>query len=177
MRNTRSEAGFTLIDVLFTMAIIGTLSSIALPGLMRARSQAGTATAIGNIRVIHSGQLSYAITCGSGFYAAGFPTLGVAAPGSNYGFVPPDFAAAASFQKNPYLFEMTGTPNVASPPSCNGMAAGTGTVGYRVGATSQDPAFPVHFSSNTSGMIWTGAVPLYATTGEAAAPPAGTVIK
>ena len=39
MRATKSEAGFTLIDVLFTLAVIGTLSTIAMLGF------AGTALA------------------------------------------------------------------------------------------------------------------------------------
>lgn len=177
MRNTRSEAGFTLIDVLFTLALIGTLSTIAMPGMMRARSQASTAGAIGTIRVINSGQLSYAITCGSGFYAPTLPALGAAATGTTHAFVPSDIGAAATIHKNNYRIQMTGTAIAAAPPSCNGLGGGLGVVGYRVGADSLDPGFPVFFSSNTSGAIWTGNVSLYATTGEAAGPPAGTLVQ
>ena len=177
MRTNRNEAGFTLIDVLFTMAIIGTLSTIAMPGLLRARSQAGTAAAIGTLRVLNSGQLSYAITCGSGFYAPTMAILGTPAAGTTHAFIPPDLGAPGVIIKANYRIEMAGTSIPSAPPSCNGAGAGQGVVGYRTGATSQDGTFPVHFSSNTSGMIWTGAVPLYGTTGEAAAPPAGTVIK
>lgn len=177
MRNTRSEAGFTLIDVLFTMAIIGTLSTIAMPGLIRARSQASTAAAIGTLRVINSGQLSYAITCGSGFYAPDLPTLGRVAVGTTHAFLPQDLGSAAVVIKNPYRIEMTGTAIASAPASCNGLGAGQGVVGYRAGATSLDGGFPVHYSTNTSGSIWTGSVPLFATTGEAAGPPAGTLVK
>ena len=177
MRNTNSEAGFTLIDVLFTMAIIGTLSTIAMPGLIRARSQASTAGAIGSLRVINSGQLSYAITCGSGFYAPNLPTLGTAAVGTTHAFIPADLGAAAVVIKNNYRIEMAGTAIASAPASCNGLGAGQGVVGYRAGATSEDGNFPVHFSSNTSGAMWTGPVPLFATTGEAAGPPGGTLVK
>jgi len=177
MRNTRSEAGFTLIDVLFTMAIIGTLSTIAMPGLIRARSQASTAGAIGSLRVINSGQLSYAITCGAGFYAPTLPSLATPAAGTTYAFIPVDLGAAATVIKNNYTIRMAGTPIAASPASCNGVAGGQGVVGYRVGADSLDPNFPVHFSTNTSGAMWTGPVSLFATTGEAAGPPAGTLVK
>lgn len=177
MRNTRSEAGFTLIDVLFTLAVIGTLSTIAMPGMMRARSQANTAGAVGTLRVINSGQLSYAITCGSGFYAPNLTTLGTAAAGTTYAFVPPDIGAAGTIVKNNYRVQMTGTAIAAAPASCNGLAAGQGVVGYRAGADSLDPGFPVHFSTNTSGAVWTGSDSLFATTGDAAAPPAGTLVK
>lgn len=177
MRNTRSEAGFSLIDVLFTLAVIGTLSTIAMPGMMRARAQAGTAGAIGTLRVINSGQLSYAITCGSGFYAPSLTTLGAVAAGTTHAFVPPDIGAAATIHRNNYRVQMAGTAIAGAPASCNGLAAGLGAVGYRIGADSLDPAFPVFFSSNTSGAIWTGNVSLYATTGEGAGPPAGTLVQ
>ena len=177
MRTTRSEAGFSLIDVLFTLAVIGTLSTIAMPGMLRARSQASTAAAMGTLRAINSGQLSYAITCGSGFYAPNLPTLGTAAAGTTYAFVPPDIGAAATIHRNNYRIQMSGTAIGAAPPSCNGLAAGLGVVGYRAGADSLDAGFPVFFSTNTSGSIWTGNVSLYATTGEAAGPPAGTLVK
>ena len=177
MRNIRNEAGFTLVDVLFTVAIIGTLSTIAMPGLLRARSQAGTASALGSLRVINSGQLSYAITCGSGFYAPTLPMLGTPAAGTTHAFIPLDLGAAGVVIKANYRIERAGTAIASAPPSCNGAGAGQGVVGYRTGATSQDGNFPVHFSSNTSGAIWTGNVPLFGTTGEAAGPPAGTLVK
>ena len=177
MRNTRSEAGFTLIDILFTLAVIGTLSTIAMPGMMRARSQANTAGVIGSLRVINSGQLSYAITCGSGFYAPTLATLGAAAAGTTHAFVPPDLGAAPVVQKNNYRIQMAGTAIAGSPASCNGLGAGQGVVGYRAAADSLDPAFPVHFSTNTSGAIWTAPISIFASTGDAAAPPAGTLVK
>ncbi|MDQ3068257.1 MAG: type II secretion system GspH family protein [Acidobacteriota bacterium] len=177
MKNARSEAGFTLIDVLFTMAIIGTLSTIAMPGLLRARSQASTAGAVGTLRVINSGQLSYAITCGAGFYAPTLPTLGAPAAGTTHAFIPADLGAAISIRKNNYLIQLGGTAIPGSPGSCNGLGPGQGVVGYHTGADSLDPTFPVHFSSNTSGAIWTGPVSLFATTGDAAGPPAGALVK
>ena len=177
MRNTKSEAGFTLVDVLFTMAIIGTLSTIAMPGLLRARSQASTAAAMGTLRAINGGQLSYAITCGSGFYAPNLPTLATPAIGTTHAFIPVDLGSAAIVVRNNYQIELAGTAIASAPPSCNGLGAGMGVVGYRVGATSQDGTFPVHYSSNTSGAIWTGSVPLFATTGDATGPPAGTLVK
>ena len=61
----KSESGFTLIDLLFVCSIIGLLSTLAIPGLMRARGVAQSASAVGTMRVINSAQLSFAVTCGS----------------------------------------------------------------------------------------------------------------
>ncbi len=177
MRSTRSESGFTLIDVLFTLALIGTLSTIAMPGLFRARSRASTAAVIGSLRVINTGQLSYAITCGSGFYAPNLVALGTPALGSTQSFLPSDLSGGNIITKNNYRIRMEGTAMAAAPGSCNGTAPGAGTVGYRTGADSLDATHPVHFSSNTSGAIWSGPASLYASTGEAAGPPGGALIK
>ncbi|MEX2272815.1 MAG: type II secretion system protein [Vicinamibacterales bacterium] len=178
MRKTRGEAGFTLIDVLFTVAIIGTLSAIAMPGLFRARAQAGTAGALGSLRVINGGQLSYAISCGSGFYAPGLRTLGTAPAGSQQAFVPADLGTGNVVIKNNYRIQMSATAQPSAPASCNGVGPGLGGVGYRAGADSIAPDFPVHFSTNTTAAMWVGGpAPLYATTGEAIGPPGGTLVK
>src|SRR2546422_8221241 len=74
----KGEAGFTLIDLLFTASLICTLCTMALPSLMRARGAAQSASALSTVRVVNSSQLSFAVTCGSGFYAPDFVTLGIA---------------------------------------------------------------------------------------------------
>src|ERR1700754_517991 len=83
----RNESGFTLIDMLFVIAIIGLLSTLAIPGLMRARGAAQSASAIGTIKVVNSAQLSFAITCGLGFYSPDFETLGHKPPGAMEAFL------------------------------------------------------------------------------------------
>ena len=82
-----NQKGFTLIDMLFVVALIGVLSTLAIPGLMRARGAAQSSSALGTIRVVNSAQLSFAITCGLGFYSPDFPTLGGEAAGRD-GSVP-----------------------------------------------------------------------------------------
>ena len=94
------EAGFTLIDLIFVVAIIGVVCAIAVPALLRARVSAQASSAIADMRVINSAQLSYAITCGSGFYAPDMPTLGVPPPASSVGFLSADLAGAATVIKN-----------------------------------------------------------------------------
>ena len=104
----RGESGFTLIDMLFVIALIGLVSTLAIPGLMRARGAAQSASALGSIKVVNSAQLSYAITCGLGFYSPDFQTLGVAPPTAVDAFLPPEMSSGATFIKSGYTFSMAG---------------------------------------------------------------------
>src|SRR5260370_34430157 len=123
--SVQGEAGFSLSDLVFTAALICTLCTMALPSLMRARGVAQSASAVGTVRVVNSSQLSFAVTCGSGFYAPGFPMLGIAPPGSLTAFLPAELSTGASFTKQGYAFSMSGTPLAGAPPTCNGQAAGS----------------------------------------------------
>ncbi len=104
----RSESGFTLIDMLFVIAIIGLLSTLAIPGLMRARGAAQSASALGTVRVVNSAQLSFAITCGFGFYAPDLQTLGKKPPLAAEAFLAPELSAGPTFIKSGYSFSMGG---------------------------------------------------------------------
>src|ERR1700730_16633645 len=86
----RQAQGFALIDLIFACGIIGLLCSIALPRLLLAKQAAGSASAIGSMRAINSAQLTYALTCGFGFYAPDLTTLGTAPPGSREPFISAD---------------------------------------------------------------------------------------
>jgi prepilin-type N-terminal cleavage/methylation domain-containing protein len=175
-RRVRSNRGFTLLDLLFVVAIMGTVASMALPGLLRARASAGVSSAIGSLRVINSAQLTYAITCGAGFYAPDLVTLGTNPPGSVTAFVSPDLGAAASVIKADFLIQMAGTPVAGSPGGCNGVGPGGGASGYRAGADPQSPTTTRFFATNASGAIYEAPVSLYAGMPEAGVPPGASVI-
>ncbi len=134
----RNESGFTLIDMLFVIAIIGLLSTLAIPGLMRARGAAQSASALGTMKVVNSAQLSFAITCGLGFYSPNFQTLGVTPPSAIDAFLAPEMSAGATFIKSGYTFSMAGTAVGGAPASCNGLGAGAASSGYAVVADPLD---------------------------------------
>ena len=132
----KNEAGFSLIDMLFVVALIGLLATLAIPGLMRARGAAQSASALGTLRVVNSAQLSYAITCGLGFYSPDFPTLAIKPPGAVEAFLPQELASGPTFIKAGYNFSMAGTSLPGAPATCNGLGAGNPRPAMRSWPTS-----------------------------------------
>lgn len=174
----KGESGFTLIDLLFTASLICTLCTMSLPSLMRARGAAQSASALGTVRVVNSSQLSFAVTCGSGFYAPDFPTLGVPPAGSPAAFLPAELSSGVSFLKQGYTFTMTGTPLSGAPPTCNGKPAGSVAPGYALIADPLDPIGNPHFyGSNADGTIYQHNATLNGWMPESGPSGAGTTVK
>jgi type II secretory pathway pseudopilin PulG len=173
----RDESGFTLIDMLFVVALVGLLASLAIPGLMRARGAAQASSAIGTLRVVNSGELSFAITCGLGFYAPDLPTLGVAPPGGGEPFLNNDMTTGATFLKSGYNFSLAGTPLAGAPASCNGLGAGQASPGYAAVADPLDPSITKFFGTNSDGVTYQNNASLGATMPEAGPPPVGSAIQ
>lgn len=175
----KREDGFTLIDMLFVIAIIGLLSTIAIPGLMRARGAAQSSSALGTMRVVNSAQLSYAIMCGLGFYAPDFPTLAVKPPGAVDAFLPPELATGLTFFKSGYTFSMAGTANPGAPATCNGLAPGLATPSYATVADmiSPPPTGGRFFGTNADGILYEDTASLGGIMPESGPPARGTPIK
>lgn len=178
-KRARGDAGFTLIDMLFVVALIGLLASLAIPGLMRARGAAQASSALGTIRVINSGELSFAISCGLGFYAAELPSLGIAPPGSPEAFLSDELTAGPTVMKSGYTMSLAGTPAAGAPASCNGLVPGSTAPAYAAVADPLDPgsSVPRFFGTNSDGVIYENTTTLSAVMPEAGPPPVGAAIK
>jgi hypothetical protein len=177
-RSAASEAGFTLIDMLFIVALIGLLSTLAIPGVTRARVAAQAGSALGTMRLINGSQLSFAITCGLGFYAPDLPTLGVKPPGAQDAFLPSDLSSGLTVIKGGYNFSMALTPVAGAPASCNGLAAGETGPGYALVADPVDVTPTARFfGTNADGVLYQHSASLAATMPEAGPPPVGGPIK
>ena len=173
-----NQKGFTLIDMLFVIALIGVLSTLAIPGLMRARGAAQSSSALGTIRVVNSAQLSFAITCGLGFYSPDFPTLARRPPGATEAFLPSGLASGPTFVKSGYNFSLAGTSIAGAPGTCNGLGAGLAAPGYAVVADQIDasPKGGKFYGSNADGVIYQHTASLALIMPESGGPSSGSPI-
>jgi type IV pilus assembly protein PilA len=172
----RKAQGFALIDLIFVCGVIGVLCSIALPRLFLAKQSAGAASAVGSMRVINSAQLTYALTCGSGFYAPTLTLLGTAPPGSHEPFITASLGGADSVTKSGYVIQMSASPYPGSPGSCNGLGVGLAGQGFFASADPIEPGNPRFFGTNASNVIYEDVATLFTTMPETGAPPSGRMI-
>jgi type II secretory pathway pseudopilin PulG len=172
----RKAQGFALIDLIFVCGVIGVLCSIALPRLLLARQSAGAASAVGTMRVIDSAQLTYALTCGSGFYAPNLTTLGTPPPASTEAFIGAGLGSADTVVKSAYSVTMSAQPFAGAPSSCNGLGVGAAGQGFSANADPIDLNNARFFGTNASNIIYEHSSTLSGQMPESGPPPVGQMI-
>ena len=173
----RNEKGFTLIDMLFVCGLIGLLSIIALPRLLLAKQAAGAASAIGSMRAINSAQLTFALTCGQGFYAPNLTTLGKPPVGSTDKFLSPNLTTADTITRSGYIITLVGTPFGSAPASCNGLVLGESSQGFMAAADPNELENKRYFATNADGQIFEHNASLLGTMPEVGEPLVGHVLR
>ncbi len=174
---TRSpQAGFTLVEVLLVVTIIGTLSAIAVPSLTRARGAAYEVSTVGLLRAIHSGQVSFSAACGAGYYAPSIPWLATKPKGSMAPFIGPEVKANSTDRQGYRIRFTVGRLAKTAPATCNGLGKGAAANTYFVAAdllATKNGMVSRYFGVNPSGVIFqsTKRVPVTQT----GAPPAPAI--
>src|SRR5438445_1941309 len=123
--NVRRDDGFSLVELIVIAGIVGVITAVAVPTLLRARMAGDEASAIGSLRAISNAQQAFATTCMAGGYATTLDDLVKPPVGSSQGFISPDLYTNG-VAKSGYFITLAkdgfpGVGDTGSPSAtCNG---------------------------------------------------------
>ena len=149
------QKGFSLIELLIVVVIIGIIAAIAIPNLLASRRSANEGATISALRTIHGAQNTYASSHGNGEYAgtqAGLDGVGL----TQLGAVNVIDSTLASGTRSGYVYTTGTTGRTSSVPAtfCTRaiptVNSGVTTTGSRCFGVATDGVIMTNTASSTA---------------------------
>lgn len=164
------SAGFTLVELLIVLCIVGILASVSMAMYRTSRVTAGEAAAVATLHAINEAQVAFSQACGNQRYAETLAILAAPMPSTGHAFLSPDMSTDPAI-KSGYQFTMAGTAVTDTALTCTG---GTPVQSYQITADPVRPGLSGirYFATNTDRVLFVDSMKSFAPDMPETGPPA-----